>query len=423
MIMRVQCTALMKLMSGEVQLQKTDQELLEIIRLGEGERVEFCEAPKKYDKFRKTICAFANDLPDSKEPGLLFIGVRDNGQIAGVEATDAKQLMETLGGLRNDGKILPFPVMSIETIRFENRDVVVVEVLPHSITPVQFGRDCWVRAGARCERATAEEERVLTQKRQWVDRPFDARPVTGATVKRDIDMNRFRTEYLPAAVSHETLAENNRSDEHQMQALRLVDDSNVNIPNATAILLLGKQPTDWLPGASIQFVRYAGTSIADIPTDSRDVRGTVVDQLDEMKKIVTTNNQVGLEVNAPRHVKKINYPPDALREFLANAVIHRNYHGAHAPTRINWYDDRIEIINPGGLYGGVTLESLNSGSRTDYRNPNLAFAMRGLGFMEQFGRGIPVATKALEENGNPPPEFNVEHGFFAVTVYKAEAPQ
>ena len=419
--MRVQCTALMKLMSGEVQLQKTDQELLEIIGRGENAYVEFCESPKKYDKFRKAICAFANDLPALKKPGLLFIGVRDKGQIAGVEATDAKKLMETLGGLRSDGKILPFPVMSIETRQFENRAVVVVEVLPHSNTPVRLDRDCWIRAGERCERASAEEERVLTEKRQWGDRPFDARPVTGATVERDIDMNRFRTEYLPAAVSRETLAENNRSDEHQMRALRLVDGNN--IPNATAILILGKQPTDWLPGACIQFARFAGTNITDSIADSRDVRGTLVDQLDEILKIVKINTVTRITVPGLKHVTQMNYPPEALREFLANAVIHRNYDGAYAPTRINWYDDRIEIISPGGLYGGVTLESLNSGGRTDYRNPNLAFAMRDLELMEHFGRGIPVATKALKDNGNPPPEFNVGDGFFVVTVYKAEAPQ
>ena len=402
-------------------MQKTDQELLEIIDGGEGERVEFCESHRNNDKFREAICAFANDLPNSKEPGFLFIGVRDDGGIVGLEAVKVKWLMETLGGFRNDGKILPFPVMSIETRQFENRAVVVVEVLPHSNTPVRLDRDCWIRAGERCERASAEEERVLTEKRQWGDRPFDARPVTGATVERDIDMNRFRTEYLPAAVSHETFAENHRNGEHQMRALRLVDDNN--IPNATAILILGNQPTDWLPGACIQFVRFAGTSIADSVTNVHNLRGTLVDQLDEILKIVKINTVTRITVPGLKHVTQMNYPPEALREFFANAVIHRNYEGTNAPTRINWYDDRIEIISPGGLYGGVTLESLNSGGRTDYRNPNLAIAMRSLGFMEQFGRGIPVAKKLLEENGNPAPKFKVEHGFFIVTVYKAEAPQ
>ena len=419
MIMRVQCTALMKLMSGEVQLQKTDQELLEIIGRGEGERVEFCESHRNNDKFRKAICAFANDLPDSKEAGLLFIGVRDDGGIVGVPATN--RLLATLGGLHTDGNILPPPSVSIETRRLENHDVVVIEVQPHSTPPVRADGVCWIRSGARRARANPEDERVLTEKRQWGDRPFDARPVTGATVERDIDMNRFRTEYLPAAVSRETLAENNRSDEHQMRALRLVDGNN--IPNATAILILGKQPTDWLPGACIQFARFAGTNITDSIADSRDVRGTLVDQLDEILKIVKINTVTRITVPGLKHVTQMNYPPEALREFLANAVIHRNYDGAYAPTRINWYDDRIEIISPGGLYGGVTLESLNSGGRTDYRNPNLAIAMRSLGFMEQFGRGIPVAKKLLEENGNPAPKFKVEHGFFIVTVYKAEAPQ
>ena len=402
-------------------MQKTDQELLEIIDGGEGERVEFCESHRNNDKFREAICAFANDLPNSKEPGFLFIGVRDDKEIVGVEATKVKQLMQTLGGLHTDGNILPPPSVSIETRRLKNRDVVVVEVQPHSTPPVRVGGVCWIRSGARRARATPEHERTLIEKRQWGDRPFDVRSVTGATVERDIDMNRFRTEYLPAAVSHKTLEENNRSDEHQMQALFLVDDNN--IPNATAILLLGKQPIDWLPGAYIQFLRYVGTNIADPIADAHELRGTLVDQLDEMRKIMKTNAVTRIKVGGLKHVKQMNYPPEALREFLANAVIHRNYENSTTPTRVDWYDDRIEIISPGEFYGAVTHENFGTGGATSYRNPTLAFAMKDIGLMEHFGVGVPVATKALKDNGNPPPEFNVGDGFFVVTVYKAEAPQ
>lgn len=87
----------------------TDNELLEIIQRGESDRVEFTQSRNDSDKFRKAICAFANDLPDHREPGLIFVGVKDDGTCANLTIDD--KLLQTLGGLRSDGKILPFPYM------------------------------------------------------------------------------------------------------------------------------------------------------------------------------------------------------------------------------------------------------------------------------------------------------------------------
>jgi ATP-dependent DNA helicase RecG len=77
----------------------------------------------------------------------------------------------------------------------------------------------------------------------------------------------------------------------------------------------------------------------------------------------------------------------------------------NAPVRIYWFNDRIEIISPGGPYGAVTIENFGQPGVTDYRNPNLAEAMRVLGFVQRFGVGIALARKWLRENGNPEPEF------------------
>ena len=76
--------------------------------------------------------------------------------------------------------------------------------------------------------------------------------------------------------------------------------------------------------------------------------------------------------------------------------------------RVYWYDDRIEILSPGGPYGEVTPENFGTPGLTDYRNPNLAEAMRVLGYVQKFGGGIVAARSALQRNGNPPPEFRVD---------------
>ena len=98
--------------------------------------------------------------------------------------------------------------------------------------------------------------------------------------------------------------------------------------------------------------------------------------------------------------------------------MHRTYEATHAPVHVYWFDDRIEISNPGGPFGAVTSENFGRPGLADYRNPSLAEAMKVLGFVQQYGAGIPIARRALEANGSPPPEFVVEPTHVTVTVWK-----
>ena len=93
---------------------------------------------------------------------------------------------------------------------------------------------------------------------------------------------------------------------------------------------------------------------------------------------------------------------------MRNAVLHRTYEGTSAPVRITWFNDRIEVLNPGGPYGQVTRANFGQPGVTDYRNPYLAEAMKNLGYVQRFGLGIPLARRALADNGNPPLEYQVE---------------
>ena len=108
-----------------------------------------------------------------------------------------------------------------------------------------------------------------------------------------------------------------------------------------------------------------------------------------------------------------DYPPVALRELLLNAIMHRSYE-SNAPVRFNWFDDRIEVQNPGGLYGMASPEYFPR--QTDYRNPVVAGAMATLGFVNTFGRGVIRAQEALHRNGNPPAEFTFEPSHVLATI-------
>nr|WP_265266764.1 ATP-binding protein [Spirulina subsalsa] len=115
---------------------------------------------------------------------------------------------------------------------------------------------------------------------------------------------------------------------------------------------------------------------------------------------------------------KPDYPIAALRQLVSNAILHRSYEATNAPIKVYWFKDRIEIYNPGGLFGQVNRENLGQGV-TDYRNPHLAEAMKNLGYVQRFGIGIPTARQELAKNGNPPPEFVIDDAYTLVIVRSA----
>jgi ATP-dependent DNA helicase RecG len=170
-----------------------------------------------------------------------------------------------------------------------------------------------------------------------------------------------------------------------------------------------------MPGAYIQFVRYEGIDQASNVIDQEELRGNLIGQLDLLARILTANIRTAIrDVGGLRQEDHPDYPLNAVRELVLNAVTHRDYEHFNAPVRVLWFDDRVEITSPGGPYGVVTKDSFDQ--RNDYRNPALAAAMKNLGYVNRFGRGIPLVRGSLEQNGNPPAEFLVEDNYWSVTV-------
>ena len=392
----------------------SNQELEDILNSGESDRVEFTQSGGDLDKVREAICAFANDLPGHNGTGVVFIGVKDDGSCAHLAIDD--RLLQTLGGLRSDGKILPFPTMEVGTRTLNGCDVAVIQVEPSDNPPVKVDGRCWIRIGPRRGQATAEDERRLTEKRRWGNLPYDMQGVVGASMANDLDMGKFKTEYLPCAVSPEVLKENDRKLGEQLRALRLTTHDGT--PTVTAILMLGQDPHYWFPGAYIQFVRYAGNEVTDSIVDQKEIRGTLPDQLHELDIVLKANIATAMDTSGTRHTERPDYPYEALRELTRNAIIHRNYENSNTPVRIYWFQDRVEIISPGGVYGAVTSDNFGSPGITAYRNLTIAEAMKNMGFMEKFGVGITTAHKALENNGNPQPIFDIQSTVILATVRK-----
>jgi ATP-dependent DNA helicase RecG len=150
------------------------------------------------------------------------------------------------------------------------------------------------------------------------------------------------------------------------------------------------------------------------------IDGALHDVIRRIDDKIVAHNRTGVDITSGRtETRQHSYPLAALQQLIRNAILHRAYEATNAPVRVYWYDDRVEIINPGGPYGEVTIETFGQPGLTDYRNPNLAEAMRVLGFVQRFGAGIPIARRALAENGNPSPDFLVSQTFVTAIVRPA----
>jgi len=200
-----------------------------------------------------------------------------------------------------------------------------------------------------------------------------------------------------------------------MASLRLYDLKR-GAPTLAGVLLLSPAPTRFLLGAYTQFLRLSGDSLSELPLDQAEVRGDLQSALRELEARLRAQVRTRLEVvSALQERQRPDYPIAALRELVVNALMHRDYR-SHTPTRVYWYEDRVEVQSPGGLYGEVTPETLMQVS--SYRNPVVAECLKGLGYVNRFGYGLQRAAALLAANGNPPPRFEVDR-VFRVTVWRS----
>lgn len=306
----------------------TDEELLALIHDLESDRAERKQTWKgdAPEKGRQAVCAFANDLPNHRLPGVLFVGI--NG--------------------------------------------------------------------------------------------FDTHPVSGSSLV-DLSRSYFENEYLPQAVARDVLAANGRSVEERLASLGMIASVDDPTPTVVGLLTLGKSPRTWVPSAYVQFLRIRGTQWGDPVADEAELDGnldTLLRRLEEKLK-ATLTVAVDFTSGSTTETRAMPYPLSALQQLARNAVMHRTYEGTNAPVRIYWFDDRIEISNPGGPYGAVTQENFGRPGASDYRNPVLAGVLKNMGFVQRFGFGIAEARRAMAANGNPPPEFQVEPTYVLAILRQA----
>jgi ATP-dependent DNA helicase RecG len=390
------------------------EELSEIFSR-ESERVEWKQSGDDTTKIAPAVCAMANDLGNTRRPGYVVVGVDDAGRVVGALRA-GKNADEEVRSLldRVFAKLLPKPSVNLEVVSRPEGEVWVLVVAPYvGGTVVHYDGKIYVRRGASTVCANDADRSRLEERRPLRLLPFDSRPLEVAAVD-DLD-DGLRAQYLSLRDDDPSADTFPPFDAWLKQRELGAYVEGVFRPNAAALLVYGREPQRFFPGARIEFVRYGGTEI-DAPVASRKVIGGALPTqlLTLWEQIKAHNVDVPVAPQGIQEAFRPAYPEEALREFARNLVQHRLYDGTNAPGRVEWYDDRIVFSNPGGPYGQASEGEF--GAHSEYRNPTLTLHLFETGFVQRLGRGVRVARKHLEKNGNPPLQTEND-GFTNVTVF------
>lgn len=396
----------------------------------ESERIEFKASwnPRTTGKqILRTICAFANDY-HNLNGGYIVIGVEEvDGHVRlppiGIERDEAENAQRWIRG--NCKRLDPTyqPLMSPE--QFNGKNILVIwvpasEMRPHNAPDdKKKNRRYWVRIGS--ETVDAESGGMLTSLiGQAAKIPWDDRRSIDATVD-DLKGHRIR-EYL--RVTRSGLLEEKSL---QLICKRLMLTKRVNnheVPRNVGLLLFADDPMAWFTSAKIEAVLFADDGSGDVQ-EERVFVGSLLDQIDNCLNYLRSISSTRIEKQSDQmHAKGwANYPIDALRESLVNALYHRSYEPeVLEPTKVYLYPNRIEFISYPGPVPGVNSEHFAPDSIVPpmpARNRRVGEFLKELRLAEGRLTGVTKIYRALKENGSPPPRFDFDEfrSYFRTTIY------
>jgi ATP-dependent DNA helicase RecG len=196
------------------------------------------------------------------------------------------------------------------------------------------------------------------------------------------------------------------------------------IPTLSSVLNFSIFPQGFFPQLAITAIIVPGYEIGDIGynqerfSDNKRIEGSISDMLNDAMAFCLRNIKLRTTIDNGKRLDRPEYPINAVREIILNALIHRDYsiHTEGTPIQINFFIDRLEVHSPGNLYGKLTIDQLGK-AKPDLRNPTLATMMEVLIETENRYSGIPTIRKAMEEARLPPPQFENRRNEFVVTLY------
>ena len=263
----------------------------------------------------------------------------------------------------------------------------------------------FIRIGPRRDIVSEAEERILAERSCSYMATFDATPCRNAKLE-DLNLDYIKNQYLPMVFDEETIKDDNRDIKDQLASLHLYNRDHY-CPTYASIILFGKNPRYFLLGNYVQFVRFKGENKGGEVLNEREFLGPLYKLLPKLESFVRDAiiTQRPVPETLFREKTVWNYPEGAIRGLVMNACMHRDFQ-SNMPIRLYQFDDYIEVMNPGGLYGEARPE--NFPTVNDYRNPLVAEAMKVMKYVNKFNRGVAKVQEMLKENGNPLATFDVD---------------
>jgi len=367
---------------------------------------------------------FKQELPGSSDLGVLitaFYNTRGGKIIIGVndarEPIGLARPQSVESGIVNiirDRLDLDVPP-AIEIVTYQGKEFVVV-TCPRGPYPPYFVRGesrPYVRVGSSKRAATHAEMRHLYLLSG--EASYETLPCRGATLA---DLSQTLLARYRERRNRHTFGALDISDEELLQNLGcVVEEEGRLVPTNAGILLFCEEPFRFLRQNEITCAQFKGTDMMRT-IDRKDLRGPLPDLVVAVEQFLYRHIRVGHEVIGFEGIDYWEYPREAMREALLNAVIHRDYSITGGRIRIFMFDDRIEFYSPGDLLPGITVEKMQRlESQSKLRNPTIVEVFRDLGgYIEKMGTGIQRITRAMEEHGLPKPPFEELGGEFRVTL-------
>lgn len=416
-------------------------ELAELVHNGENSGVEFKRDDVRPESLAKEMAALLN-----LEGGYILLGVEDDGVVSGL-ARDPHEAEEwVMEAARTH--LRPAAIPFWETLEWEDGKVVGIVSLPADAPdkPYKMKRgSAWmtqVRVGTTSRDATDEEEARLYMQSGRLS--YDRRSVPGASFD-DLDVRRlvnyfrdFRRQGYPAEddrPSWERLLINTEV---------MVEDRDRVVPSVAGLLLFGPQPNRFLPQAGISAVAYSGATkdydararatlrgpivslfAADEGRSDADANGRTVETgvIEQALDFVRRNTEVTAEIDdGGQRVDRSDYPFEALREAIVNAVAHRDYTISVMDIELSIYADRLEVISPGRLPNTVTVPKMKAGYRAS-RNELIKEILRDYRYIEATGLGVPrKIVEGMRAHNGTEPDLVEEEDRFLVRLWKDADP-
>jgi len=392
------------------------QDVDELLGGSMGPRLHWFPEETSTSKLAAVLVGMANTLG-----GTLLLGVAPrSGVVQGIKnPQEAQDRLFQAALLSDPPLVLPIPRL-VHSAQGEVLWVTVPIGLPHvyNLEGRYLGRE-----NTQTNPLSPRRLRQLLMERGVIQ--FESQVPPGATLA-DLDEAKVRNYIDKLDLPGEMLQDGAAADSAARQqvllhrgCLKLV--GGALSPTYAGLLLFGRYPQQWLPNAAILAVRFSGASLGDRFL-KQDIAGTLPEQLYQAEAFFHTNSRRAVHIEGLAHTEKPEYPADAVRELLVNAVAHRDYNLGGDSIHLRLFSDRLEIQSPGGLPGPVNLENLLEARFS--RNAVIAQVLADMGFVERLGYGLNRVVSLLRQEGLRPPRFDETSGAFRVTIWgeSLEAP-